>query len=774
MAPEDDAEWSEAVESLELSIEQAPDDYRLRWYQLTLLRLAGNSEDLRRRREACASRWPMPEQCWREWIEDEEGAEEDSMSDEAYDKIDAMYRRAVDDFASPEICMRWFEFLDRWFLRGLTRQAEQGGQMHPSLQRVRDCYELVLQKLGARLAESAGLWDRYRRFEVAILTVIEDEDEKKLQVRRIRELFRREFAHPHLQIEDVYRQAYLPWEAEVSSILPVQEDEKQQIQRLYSDALEFVNLRKVYQYDEPENVDPSAYPPTPWQSYLSFELSQDAPASTLSCLYERAVATHFACSQLWAEYALFLLSSSPAYPCDTSDIQSLLRRANQLCPDCVDLLPCRLFYLEFTRSDELFAEFQSALSSVPEEAKFSICQQYLDACSRSSTNGRESLDRALSFFHQHVPQHHLDLLLDAVDHASLRRRDTDHADSLCSLATHLYPTSSRSWLKRIRFELSRHHVQKARSLFHEASHLQLDHPELLLHERTSLERFHGHLHQYLQSIYLYSKHHLLTPPPPPSPSQKNSHKRSPQPHYTPPHKRTKPTSPPPPSTDYFQLLPHSPEPSPSRRPPNSNPLWLKVSNLPSDPSFSPSSLFSLLSPSSPILRIRYSPSDPSHAFVLLPSKRHVSLALSKHPPVYTLSWNMGSSDVSLSPLSYTVFVHNLGPNSSKQSIHSVLKSANLALPFDIRIPRLHDTGKHRRIAYLDYDDSTPLDTVVSQLNGLVINGRRIHAAPSAPPPKPSPPPSTAPPTPPQAPPRPLLPRPLATRRPKLNMSASPT
>lgn len=81
---------------------------------------------------------------------------------------------------------------------------------------------------------------------------------------------------------------------------------------------------------------------------------------------------------------------------------------------------------------------------------------------------------------------------------------------------------------------------------------------------------------------------------------------------------------------------------------------------------------------------------------------------------------------------HTVFVSGLSALTSLSKFESFLASSGAPAPTSIRMPTDRKTGASRCIAYLDFDEPEQVLTATNKLNGLLLEGRRLKAAPSAP------------------------------------------
>ena len=104
-APGSDAELL-TIQSLEAALACNPADYTSHTNLLASLRRAKLRSRLRAAREAMVRRFPLTEQLWREWLEDEVAG---ASSVEDVDAIGTLYEQAVRDFLSVPLWQSYIE-----------------------------------------------------------------------------------------------------------------------------------------------------------------------------------------------------------------------------------------------------------------------------------------------------------------------------------------------------------------------------------------------------------------------------------------------------------------------------------------------------------------------------------------------------------------------------------------------------------------------------------------------------------------------------------------
>lgn len=81
---------------------------------------------------------------------------------------------------------------------------------------------------------------------------------------------------------------------------------------------------------------------------------------------------------------------------------------------------------------------------------------------------------------------------------------------------------------------------------------------------------------------------------------------------------------------------------------------------------------------------------------------------------------------------HTVFVSGLSALTTLPKLEAFLSKSSAPAPTAIRMPTDRKTGASRCIAYLDFEDPQQVLEATEKLNGQLLDGRKVKAAPSAP------------------------------------------
>jgi predicted PolB exonuclease-like 3'-5' exonuclease len=140
----------------------------------------------------------------------------------------------------------WRDYLD--YVEEHDQSVSQCTQS--GLSKMRDLYERAITAGGLHVTEGSKLWEAYREYEMAILTMSDGNDEEKAkQVQRIRVLFHRQLSVPLADIESTLAE-YKSWEAEEGSTKDQDsqfDDVPPNVLSAYKKASEMYNARKQYE-----------------------------------------------------------------------------------------------------------------------------------------------------------------------------------------------------------------------------------------------------------------------------------------------------------------------------------------------------------------------------------------------------------------------------------------------------------------------------------------------------------------------------------------------
>ncbi|XP_043252724.1 squamous cell carcinoma antigen recognized by T-cells 3-like isoform X2 [Colletes gigas] len=336
---EEDADEAE-VKVLEACLAQNPYDYASHVAIINKLQRMGELERLRAARENMSSKYPLSPELWLSWIRDEIKL---ATTPEQRAEIVKLCERAVKDYLSVEV---WLEYLQ--FSIGNM------GTEKDSTKNVRQLFERALTDVGLHAIKGAIIWEAFREFELVLYALIDstNQAERKEQLERIGNLFKRQLACPLLGMEKTYEE-YEIWhsgdgaEAVIDDKIVIRGYERASAQLnarlpyeekiVSSDAeSELLDSYKAYLLHEKQNGDPGricvlyeravtdlSLEVSLWLNYLTYLEENIKIESVLDQVYQRASRNVPWCAKIWQKW----MKSYEKWGKPTLDVQALLENA---------------------------------------------------------------------------------------------------------------------------------------------------------------------------------------------------------------------------------------------------------------------------------------------------------------------------------------------------------------------------------------------------------------------------------------------------------------
>ncbi|XP_020299615.1 squamous cell carcinoma antigen recognized by T-cells 3-like [Pseudomyrmex gracilis] len=308
---EEEADETE-VKSLQTALTENPYDYATHVALINKLRTMGELDRLRVARNNMSNVYPLSPELWLSWIRDEIML---ATTTEQKVEVTQLCDRAVKDYMSVEV---WLEYLQ--FSIGNM------GTEKDAAKNVRQLFERALTAVGLHTIKGAIIWEAFREFEIVLFALIDTANiaEKKEQLGRIGDLFRRQLACPLLDMEKTHEE-YQLWRAGDGAEASI--DDKS-VSIGYEHAL--AKLNSLLPYEEKlvsaqgENELLDAY-----KGYLLHEKQQRDPKRII-VLYERAITDLSLEATIWHDYLTYLEDVSKT----ESVIDPIYQRATRNIPWC--------------------------------------------------------------------------------------------------------------------------------------------------------------------------------------------------------------------------------------------------------------------------------------------------------------------------------------------------------------------------------------------------------------------------------------------------------
>ncbi|KAF5828241.1 hypothetical protein DUNSADRAFT_17991 [Dunaliella salina] len=269
-----DPQQLDKLMKIEGELETAPDYSKMIEY-IGLLRQAKLRARLRSAYERMASLFPMTEQLWLDWVNDEL---EQVRSEEDIDRIQHIFQQATQDYLSTNI---WSQYLG--FVAELDPAVR--GRTPAGVGKMRELCEAALT--------AAGL---HAEFELGLLESGGQGQEK--QADKVRSTFQRQLQIPLADHKETL-EAYKAWEAHQGKSVPPH------VMKAAEKAAEAFTLRLPYEQAVSADKPADAALLAAYLSYIKLEQAQKDPAR-VQVVYERAVTCFPVTAELWAQYTKYL------------------------------------------------------------------------------------------------------------------------------------------------------------------------------------------------------------------------------------------------------------------------------------------------------------------------------------------------------------------------------------------------------------------------------------------------------------------------------------
>ena len=285
-------------------------------------------------RDNMISIFPMVENMWLEWIEDER-TEADTF-DERWKVLDLCTRAVTDQVASVKLFKAYADFVEAQQVYANT--VGKGKMVEEQLSTLKETFqhEVVVDtyRQGAEatindIASSHLLWDKYR--DLVLQDLAKDPTAEKIE--HVYKIYRDRLRVPHATISHTFAafsQFVTQYDnANYESIMV-------SYNKIYSAAFAKNSEREIYELPLKREVDSSKTPGVEewriWSEYLAWETSQ--PRKKLderlaSALYERCLLRFGEQAKVWEDYVFFLLEKGQNA---MAKVISVLQRATRHCP----------------------------------------------------------------------------------------------------------------------------------------------------------------------------------------------------------------------------------------------------------------------------------------------------------------------------------------------------------------------------------------------------------------------------------------------------------
>ncbi|XP_012869897.1 PREDICTED: squamous cell carcinoma antigen recognized by T-cells 3 [Dipodomys ordii] len=469
------------IERLEEQLSINVYDYNCHVDLIKVLRLEGELDKVRAARQKMSEIFPLTEELWLEWLQDEVSMAADGQDRE---HVYQLFERAVQDYICPNI---WLEY-GQYSVGGI---GQKGG-----LEKVRSVFERALSSVGLHMTKGLAIWEAYREFESAIV--------EAARLEKVHSLFRRQLAIPLYDMEATFAE-YEEWSED-----PIPES----VIQSYNKALQ--QLEKYKPYEE-ALLQAEAPRLAEYQSYIDFEMKTGDPAR-IQLIFERALVENCLVPDLWIRYSQYLDRQLKV----KDVVLSVHSRAVRNCPWTAALWARYLLAMERHGVDhqDISATFEKALSAgfIQATDYVEIWQTYLDYLrrrvdfkqdsSRELEELRATFARALEYLQQEVEERFNEngdpSCVVMQNWARIEARLCNNMqkarelwDSIMTKGNAKY---ANMWLEYYNLERAHGDTQHCRKALHRAVQCTSDYPEHVCDVLLTMERTEGTLEDWDSAV----------------------------------------------------------------------------------------------------------------------------------------------------------------------------------------------------------------------------------------------------------------------------------
>ncbi|KAF0501356.1 pre-mrna splicing factor 24 [Gigaspora margarita] len=296
-------------------------DVHVRYIQA--LRQAALFDELKDAREMMHGIFPLSEDIWLEWIQDESRL---ASTKEEKQRVIHLYSEAVKDYLSIKL---WKEYINyiiqeyKNFLEEMDETGDNSGEV-ATLEQVRSVFTEAIKKTGNVVPESHIVWDACKEFEEQIL---EASSRDEVQKQRVQKMYTDRLKVPHATVEKTF--------SDYSSFITKYDNSNYEKCMVESNMFFSQAKRRYYERDHYEQaLVASGNALDKYMEYIEFEKRQSTPNwQAIRTLYERAIVFHYLDSSLWENYIFQLIDKK--FPIDM--VLSVIERSVRNCPWSGDL-----------------------------------------------------------------------------------------------------------------------------------------------------------------------------------------------------------------------------------------------------------------------------------------------------------------------------------------------------------------------------------------------------------------------------------------------------
>ncbi|KAI1312652.1 Squamous cell carcinoma antigen recognized by T-cells 3 [Mortierella claussenii] len=306
------AETLKTITALQKSLEDNSNQYELHIQLIVLLKGTDMFEQLRSAREKMSATFPLTEELWLSWIQDESNM---AASEEEKKHVLKLYERATSDYLSINIWKSYLDYAIRERMELIEFPENEPIITEPYLINL---FKKAIKFTGQHVAQSHIVWNTWMELELQQLALKDSPEPKDIE--KLKAMYLERINVPHLDLDNTF--------SSMSSFMTKYNETEYEETMVKCNQI--VNttrkaLDKIAPYEE--LLVSTGNDTATFASYLDYEIRHNRNQfARIRTLYERVVAVHCLVPVFWNDYLNFLMTSE-LYLKPEEDIKVILASA---------------------------------------------------------------------------------------------------------------------------------------------------------------------------------------------------------------------------------------------------------------------------------------------------------------------------------------------------------------------------------------------------------------------------------------------------------------
>ncbi|KAF9137019.1 Splicing factor [Linnemannia schmuckeri] len=474
------SETIEAIVTFQTLLESNPNQYEAHTQLIALLKSADMFEELREARESMNKIYPLSEDLWMDWINDEVNM---ATSEDEKRHVLSLYERATTEYLSIKIWKSYVDYaLQEYNESKEYRDAQEEGDIVVNAQGLNKIFKRADKWTGYHIPESHTIWNVWINFELENLAAQDPASPE--DIKRVKKMYLDRIATPHATLEETFS-ALSPF---ISKYEPEEyEKTMESCSKINAATRKLLTEREAFE----QNLVATGNSVEAFMSYLNYEMRPERRHfARTRTLFERAVAVHCLVPSVWIDFVTFLMSMNSqkaGYDLDPKEVLTIAERSTRNCPWSGDLWESRFLLMELSKVLQARCSYVVRAKKNDEDGKAKIRAAFEHAGDVLQSVGGDPFCKFEQFW---------------IEIEAGPLENGENARALWTKIESKLKTSSESWLARVALEQRLGSPKQARQIFAKACNIakQIDWPEKIFEAWLTFEREHGSVLEYKEAL----------------------------------------------------------------------------------------------------------------------------------------------------------------------------------------------------------------------------------------------------------------------------------